>query len=88
MTTIQLLATISMAFIAVYLLAGVATYIAVPSSSRHEPPTAVLILAWPFIWIAYDIMADIKSAVEETDGLQWRDRDPDKWRDETRGENQ
>jgi len=85
MTPIQLLATISMAVLAVYLLAGIATYIAVPVSLRRVPPTIVFILAWPLIWLAYDVGTSIRQGVEETDGLQWRDRDPDKWRDETRG---
>lgn len=64
MTTLQLLATITAATFAAYVIAGVATYIALPAALRREPPTVVLILAWPVLWHAHDIAHNIIRAVE------------------------
>jgi len=88
MITIQLLASVSIATLAGYVAAGVATYIAVPTTLRRHHPDWVFVASWPLVWIAYDIARNIHRSVEETDGLQWRDEEPNKWRDETRSENQ
>lgn len=84
MIPLQLIAAVSGATFVAYVIAGVATYIAVPASLRRGPPNAVLILGWPLLWAAADTGRNIRRSVEETDGLSWRDEDPNKWRDETR----
>jgi hypothetical protein len=84
MTTLQLIATISLATLVAYVAAGLLTRRRVPASIADLRADWLLVCAWPAVVYAYLAAQSIRASIEETDGLQWRDDKPNKWRDETR----
>jgi len=84
MTTLQLIATISLATLVAYVAAGLLTRRRVPASIADLRADWLLVCAWPAVVYAYLAAQSIRASIEETDGLQWRDDKPNKWCDETR----
>jgi hypothetical protein len=84
MTTIQLLAAVSIATLVAYVAAGLLTRRRVPTAISDLRADWLLVIAWPVVVYAYLAAQSIRASIEETDGLQWRDDKPNKWRDETR----